>query len=154
MKHSTDVKETALKKVLGGRPVPVVGAEMGINPRTLYGWVQWAKNGRMGRKRKGRGAAEKFSLVLEARTLSEEELGQWLRRNGMHESQLKAWESEILAALEHADGRGGVDAEHRERIRQLERELDRKEKALAEMSALVVLKKKPERWFGEGESAT
>jgi RNase P protein component len=72
----------------------------------------------------------------------------------LHESQIYAWEREICAALENADGRSGREAVQRDRIKELERELHRKDKALAEMSALIVLKKKLARILGEEEPLT
>ena len=45
-----------------------------------------------------------------------------------------------------------VDSE-RQRVKELERELRRKEKALAETAALLVLRKKMEAIWGDGEDA-
>lgn len=68
-------------------------------------------------------------------------IGALLRREGLHHAQLEDWRKEVLAALE---GAGTVQSspQDRRRIQQLERELHRKDKALAEAAALLVLQKK------------
>lgn len=57
----------------------------------------------------GRGArrprlTEKFSLLLESRGLADEELGSWLRQNGLHSEHLSVWEREVLAQVRHSEG--------------------------------------------------
>jgi len=152
MRYSTDVKDTALKKILGpgGRSVTTVCAERGLNVRTVYGWIRAAQNGQMGKKSGSKpNNAEKFSLVLEMKGLSEEQLGHWLREKGYHVDQLKRWEQEIRTSLEHpADD---TRRKNERELKELQKELRRKEKALAEMAALVVLKKKLEAMFGDEE---
>jgi WD40 repeat protein len=84
--------------------------------------------------------AEKFRLLREAAELSEEDLGAFLRRNGIHHAQLDEWRQKALEALQKPKGarKRSIDTK---RIRELERELRRKDKALAEVTALLVLKK-------------
>lgn len=87
---------------------------------------------------------EKLAAVLEATALPEAELGAFLRRKALHKSDVDQWRQVALEALDGGKGRarrraGSAEAK---RIRELERELDRKDKALAETAALVVLKKK------------
>lgn len=98
---------------------------------------------------------EKLQAVLEALQLPEEDLGAYLRKKGLHESNLKQWHQEMLGALQNkVSGKksSGKSAEAK-RIRQLERELLRKDKALAETAALLVLKKKAQAiWGGEDDS--
>ena len=103
-------------------------------------------------------AAEKLRLVKEAAELPEEELGAFLRRNGLHEAQLEEWRHKVeeaaLGALEKSKkGRRQASPEAK-RIRELERELNRKDKALAEVTALLALKKKLEALLGDGDDDT
>ena len=80
---------------------------------------------------------EKYNLVLEARTLAESELGAFLRRKGVHEAHLTQWRQMMLSALKTQKPQaGGQKSPENRRIRQLENELSRKEKALAEAAAL------------------
>ena len=103
-------------------------------------------------------AIEKLRLVKEAAELSEKELGAFLRRNGLHAAQLEEWRRKVeeaaLGALQKPrKGRKGKSPEAR-RLRELERELERKDKALAEVTALLVLKKKLDALMGDGDDDT
>ncbi len=100
-------------------------------------------------------AEEKLSVVIEAAALKDEELGEFLRRRAIHEAQLKEWRQMVLSGLEKRPVRSSKKptAEAR-RIRELERELARKEKALAEAAALLVLKKKAQAIWGDGDEDT
>jgi transposase len=94
--------------------------------------------------------AEKLRVVAAAAQLKAEELGEFLRREGIHLAQLEEWRTDILGALGSPAARPKTpDAK---RVRELERELARKEKALAEVTALLVLEKKVQALFGS-ESA-
>lgn len=102
-------------------------------------------------------AQERLRAVNEASKLADQELGEFLRREGLHEETLAAWrraaEEAALAALQPAGptrARGG----DRKRIKQLERELARKDKALAEAAALLVLKKKAQAIWGDEDDDT
>lgn len=93
-------------------------------------------------------STQKLALVLEASSIPTTELGAFLRRKGLHEAQLRAWREQALAGLdEERERRAGGDGR---RIRELERELERKEKALAEAAALLFLRNKSWRSGGRG----
>ena len=154
--YSAEIKQTAFGKLLkpDGPPVSVLSREMNIPKETLYTWIRKAKNGGMsqnGKRRQRMNLREKQALMLEARSLKEEDLGLWLREKGLHESQLKAWMQEINSSLEYTDGRGAREAVLLQENKDLKKELHRKDKALAEMTALVVLKKKLAALLGEEE---
>jgi transposase-like protein len=95
-------------------------------------------------------AEEKLAAVLEAASLSEEEFGAFLRSRGLHEAQLQQWRDQMLVGLEP---KAAKRAETK-RIQELERELRRKEKALAETAALLVLKKKAQAIWGDEDDDT
>ena len=99
-----------------------------------------------------RPADEKLRLVLEASGLSDEQLGAFLRREGIHEEHLRQWREAALGGL--SGGGKTVDERSRERIRALEKELRRKDKALAEAGALLVLQKKVRALLGEEDDDT
>ncbi len=93
-------------------------------------------------------AEEKLAAVLEAALLSEEELGAFLRSRGLHDAQLQQWRDQMLIGLEPKPAK----RTETKRIRDLEKELRRKDKALAETAALLVLKKKAQEiWGDEGD---
>lgn len=87
---------------------------------------------------------QKARVLAEACKLGGEELSAYLEREGVKLAEYEQWR----IALEEG---GRASASTNKRIRQLERELARKEKALAEAAALLVLKKKVETLYGEDE---
>ncbi|RYZ17555.1 MAG: transposase [Myxococcaceae bacterium] len=82
-------------------------------------------------------------MLLAYEATPEAERGAWLRREGLHEAELAQWRLTMVSALDEpkteAVTKGAVQSK---RIRQLERELHRKDRALAEAAALLVLQKK------------
>ena len=98
-------------------------------------------------------AEEKLKIVIEAETVSEDQLGAFLRRNGIHEAQLHEWRAMMLSGLKKPTRPSSKTSEETRRIHELEKELLRKDKALAEAAAILILKKKVQSiWGGEDES--
>ena len=138
--------------------------EIGIAQSTLSRWAREARKlSGMYNKNKPNDpksprqwtAEEKLNVVLEAASISDEELGAFLRSKGLHEAQLKEWlalAKEALAAPKKKSGRKA--SSEGKKIKQLERELRRKEKALAEMAALITLQKKMKEIWGDGDDDT
>jgi UDP:flavonoid glycosyltransferase YjiC (YdhE family) len=93
-------------------------------------------------------AMERAKLVLETAGLTEQELGELLRSRGVHREQLEEWRSSLEDALAHPRSRSSGEAK---RIRELEREVAYKDKALAETAALLVLQKKLQLLFPADE---
>src|ERR1043166_9166211 len=96
---------------------------------------------------------EKLKIVVEATTLSDGELGVFLRGKGIHEAVLTEWRSQALAGPRGTEVASKQQTESRE-VRELKRELKRKDKALAETAALIVLKKKVLEIWGDEDDAT
>lgn len=94
---------------------------------------------------------DKLRILREAARLHGPELGAFLRREGVHDADLERWrrmaDEGALAAL---SGRRQRSSEQK-RMRKLESELRRKEKALAEAAALLVLEKKAQALWGDHE---
>ena len=94
-------------------------------------------------------------MVVEAAALNEAERGEYCRQRGLYPEQLQAWRRacEQANADKTASRPKHGDAAAPRRIRELERELRRKEKALAEAAALLVLRKKAQAIWGKDEDA-
>lgn len=92
---------------------------------------------------------EKFAAVMEAAAVSEAELGEWLRRKGLREADLAAFREEVREAAVAGMGAKRSTSPDAKRVKELERELKRKEAALAETAALLVLRKKAVALWGE-----
>ena len=145
----------------GAVTVSELGRESGIPLSTLSRWVQGAASIRVVTKKADEpkalvptdptakrpqdwSALERAQVVLEAAALGEQELGELLRRRGLHREQLDEWRSSLEDALTHPRGRRSGEAK---RIKELEREVAYKDKALAETAALLVLQKKLQLLF-------
>lgn len=95
-------------------------------------------------------AEEKLQALIEAAAVPEEQLGQFLRRQGLHQAQLQDWRQQVLSGLRQRPARSSKKSTtEARRLRELERELARKEKALAEAATLLILKKKVGAIWGD-----
>ena len=156
--YSETFKDRMVRRLVGPSAMSAnaVAAEVGVAQATLSRWLAAARNvGAMTRSpTKQWTGAEKLRVVTEARHLSGSDLGAFLRREGLHDAQLTAWRAAAEAALaEPARGRAKPSAEAK-RIQELERELRRKDAALAETAALLVLKKKAQAIWGDADDST
>lgn len=98
---------------------------------------------------------QKFDLLQASQGLEGSELGAFLRTHGLHESDLQSWRADMLAALDKPSKATAPSRRaDKKRIRELERELRRKEKALAEAAALLVLQKKVRALWEVEEDST
>ena len=162
MKYAPERREAVLRKMLppNNCGIPELAEAEGISEATLYKWRREAREqGRLlpdGDKRpEGWSSADKFAAVLETAALNEAELGEYCRRRGLYPEQVRAWRS----ACEQANARAGEEQRQdkerrrsdRRKIKELERDLRRKDRALAETTALLVLRKKADAIWGEGE---
>ena len=95
---------------------------------------------------------DRLKVVAEAVGMDDAELGVLLRREGLHEAQLLEWRKALLGALATPGPKGPSVSQERKKIRELERELRRKDKALAEAAALLILQGKARAlWGDEGD---
>jgi transposase len=96
-------------------------------------------------------AEEKLKAVLEAASLPDEQIGVFLRQKGLHEAHLERWRKQMLDGLQKRPAAtvARSSAGDVKRIRALEKELKRKDKALAETAAIIVLKKKVLEIWGD-----
>lgn len=166
MKYSEAFKSKMVRKMIapGGPSANALSAEVGVHQSTLSRWhrdaarVEGMKdmNGQRGMSPQSWSASEKLEAVLEAASLSDEELGPFLRRKGLYRKVLEQWREQMLRGLEAKKARCGTSSKTPEvrRIRELEKELRRKDAALAETAALIVLEKKAQAIWGAGADDT
>lgn len=162
--YSPAFKANIVKKLLvpGGPTASALSIRTGICQPTLSRWLRDAKEEGMSKpkpsvrvpRRPGEWKPEeKLLLLAQAEGLAGEALGEFLRREGVHEADLAEWRRAALAGLGTRSKASAVSAEAR-RVRELERELLRKDKALAETAALLVLKKKVQDYWGDEDDST
>jgi len=156
--YSVEFKKAAVEKLLsrGHRTINEITSEVGISSPTLYQWRDELANvGGMKKsfKPQSRSVQEKFKALAEYDLLPAEKRGEYLRKNGLHEENLNEWRKHIEDALSpksSSKDRQDLIAEQKKN-KQLEKEIRRKDKALAEVSALLVLKKKADLIWGSEE---
>jgi len=99
---------------------------------------------------------DRIRILGEAADASPEELGALLRRHGLTSADLDAWKTALGTAGKGSKKVRTSDAEKADarRVRALERELARKDKALAEAAAIIVLQKKVQQILGDEDGDT
>lgn len=94
---------------------------------------------------------DKFAVILETAHLNVQELSEYCRSKGLFPEQIERWKQAFIQGLEHT--KPDVETkESRKKIQKLEQEIRRKDKALAETAALLVLSKKLQALWAEEES--
>ena len=132
--------------------VDAVAQELGVRAETLERWRSDALS-RPARERAWTAAA-RMEAVLTTASLDEAGRGAWCRKHGVYPQQLATWRqaaTEALADPQEARATPQQTRTDKRRIKELERDLRRKDKALAETAALLVLSKKLEAIFPRGE---
>lgn len=165
--YSQGLRARLVQRLSGPRATSAtaLSKETGVSQQTLSRWVRDASTvPSMGdqdstneSRRQRRTAEDKLRLVLAAAQLTEEQLGEFLRREGLHSSQLEEWRQLAMAAAQNALAGGKTSTKgssETQRIRELERDLDRKNRALAEVTALLALQKKVQAIWGDGGEST
>ena len=138
-----------------------ISEELGIHVMTLYKWREtWRLQGEVvpasEKEPEGWSAADKFTVVLETAGLNATELSAYCRQKGLYPEQVDRWrkaaqdanEKPVLTTKEQKELEKLRALDQRE-IKALKQELRRKEKAMAEMAALLMLQKKWEAFCSE-----
>lgn len=151
--YTKEFQNAIVSKVLnrGDRTIAEVCEQEGINKGTVSNWLKIrARVGDMPKQKSSRKSSAEYKLktIIETHNLSDEELGRYLRKEGLHSHQLTEWRAEIVASL-NGPRKSSARDERDGRIVDLEREVARKDKALAEASALLILQKKVDLIWGK-----
>ena len=139
-------------------PVATLSATIGISVGTLERWRAETLANASGNSG-GWGASRwtpvaRLEAVIATAAMDEATRGAWCREQGVYPTELEAWKQDAIGGLgEPRERKAAATKQERRRIKELERELHRKDKALAETAALLVLSKKLSAIFHEGEDA-
>lgn len=140
--------------------VSSIARETGLSEGTLYNWKKKAKakgiplpDGEQ--KSEQWSTQDKFSIVMETFPMSEIELATYCRKKGLYVEQVEAWRDACMQAnggvAEQANQFQKSVREKDRELKALNQELRRKEAALAETAALLVLRKKANAIWGDNE---
>lgn len=154
--YSAQFKEQAVRRLMppNSQTISMVSQDLGIAVPTLYAWkrkfelkgfVVPAKSSSPDKW----DMKSKLAAIIQTASMNEAERSAYCRERGLYPEQLDAWN----AAIESADAAEvpvskATLAAERKKNKQLERDLRKKDKALAEMAALVVLSKKAQAIWG------
>ena len=163
-RYSEEFKYSIIVKMIPpqNQSISSIANETGLSEATLYQWRNQARkkglaapSGEVESERWS--TQDKFLIVMETAQLSEIELAEYCRNKGLFVEQVLAWKNACMQA------NGGVaqqatrlQKELRQKDRELknlEKELRRKDSALAETAVLLVLRKKADAIWGDGEDA-
>lgn len=168
--YSEKFKARTVSRLVGPRKISAneLSKEIGVSQPTLSRWLREA-GGKVSvvkddehedetsqRRPDDWTPQEKLKAVMDAEAVDDASLGSWLRRKGIKEEHLRQWRATLTerAADVFAPREPRVNAESRKRLKELERELQRKDKALAETAALLVLQGKMQALWAEEDDAT
>ncbi len=160
MGYPIQLKEAVLKKVLqGNKPHYEVARELGVGRSTIGKWLREHKqNGSIKLKSKEKRpkdwtAKERISAIIKTGCMNDEDRTSWCRKNGIFIHNLDQWKKDAISAVIPKPNKDQLE-EHRnlkKEISALKKDLSRKDKALAETAALLILKKKAQEIWGEPE---
>ena len=156
---SSEAKEIIVKKVLSGeQTMRKAAASNNIALSTLYEWVKRFKsesplNQPVNDSNKPATVAERFKHLQATAGQEDVIVGSYCRKHGLYPHQLIAWEKEFMTKDAPEKNRQfstemkALRAENKS----LKKTILRKDKALAETVALLVLKKKATQIWGDSE---
>lgn len=154
-RYGQKFKDRAVARLLPpeSAAVDVVAREVGIGSGTLERWRDDVQS--MPARGRAWTAAARLDAVIVTAVLDESGKSAWCREHGVYPEDLLKWRASATTALaEPEELRASPQAtrQDRKRIKELERELLRKDRALAETAALLVLSKKVAVIFNKGEA--
>ncbi|SAL07334.1 Transposase [Caballeronia terrestris] len=157
--YSVEFREQALAKALqrGNRSVGAVASELNMSVLTLRKWIRVSNAASRNpvpvdaRRPEDWSLEERLLALHQSHGLTDEALHAWCRERGLFAHHLTQWRQDFCTA-----GSGSARRENALEVRelkhanaQLQRELNRKDKALAEAAALLILQKKYQALFGD-----
>lgn len=148
--YNKDIKDKLIKLMVPpeNRPVKELVNEYGIHEQTLYRWRKEAKSKGVVYKDKGT-SRQKYSkemqlqIIIETSLLNSNDLSEYCRRKGVYAEEIEAWKKAFISG--ETDEQSNLKQELKDKdakLKTISKELNRKEKALAEAAALLVLRKK------------
>ncbi len=161
MNYNKELKEAVLRRILppNNESITKVAREEGLPENTIRTWRNRARTEGIAAPARANSdewsTQDKFLIVVETASMNETELAEYARKKGLYVEQIKAWRDACVNA------NGGVAKEaaklnqdlkdSEKKQKKLEKEIQRKDKALAEAAALLVLSKKANAIWGDPE---
>ena len=159
-RHSPAFVEQALVKVFsrGGRSVQAVADDINVNYHTLKNWMTRKavaeKNTPAAKEKRPQdwSAQEQLVALHETHGMTGETLSAWCREHGIFSHHLTEWQAAFCTDRKSAPADSKALRSLKDDNERLQREVLRKDKALAEAAALLILQKKFRAlWEDEGK---
>ncbi len=165
-RYSEEFKESIIQKMMPPNNVPVsqLARDTGISDVTLYTWRKKALSQGIPVPGNGKNPDQwspenQLAVIIETAALNEAEMAEYCRKKGLFAEQIQQWKAAFISGVSASPA--SPSGQHKaltveqkkdkQTIKKLERELMRKDKALAETAALLVLTKKAREIWGEPE---
>ena len=160
--YSEEFKEQVVRKMMppNAQSVAQISRDSGVSAQTLYNWRnQYRHEGKVvpadPSNPENWSGENKLAVVIESASLNEKQLSEYCRRKGLYPEQIARWKASAIAGNEASRPLTKAEMQtlkkERKKNRRLEKELSRKDKALAEAAALLILQKKAQAIWGESE---
>ena len=159
--YPEEIKSSILAKALAPNAPKIkdLAKEFNIPYNTIYSWMtDMLKNKSINKtdtsgpqRPQDKTAKDKLQAVIDTIDKTEAERSAYCRQHGIYVHHLDEWKTQMLDGLGVSNNKK-VKAEHQlimNEVKQLKCDLARKEKALAEISALLILKKKADLLWGD-----
>jgi len=162
MAYSKELRDSIVKRMLppNNESISKISREEGLPEATLRKWRDVVRAKGYAAPATDASAEkwsteDKFLIVVETASLNETNLAEYCRKKGLYVEQIQAWRD----ACKQANGGVAQEASRLKHelkqkdkaVKLLEKELQRKEKALAETAALLVLRKNADAIWGDPE---
>ena len=160
--YTKEFKEAIINRMMppNNESVKSLSEETGVTETTLYKWRRASRANGNATPGDSKGSdkwnsEDKFLIVMETYSMNQVELAEYCRKKGLYKEQIEAWRSACLGANGRESDRtkqlNQVLKEEKKRAKTLEHDLRKKEKALAEAAALLLLRKKAQAIWGDPE---
>lgn len=156
--YSTDFREQIVKKMMppNSQSVAQIAQDTGVAPATLYTWKkQYQSRGFVVPAKNTNAdkwdAKSKLAAIIQTALMNEAERSEYCRQNGLYVEQLDEWKEDFETSGVSSSADKKALAAERKKSRKLEKELLRKDRALAETAALLTLSKKAQAIWGISE---
>jgi transposase len=167
-RYSQSFKRQAVEKALSradGTTLAEITDSLGIGDSTLHKWMVKSRNQQLGSSSEHDSASiggvkkekrpqdwnqeERLDMVIACGSLDESSMNQLCRERGLYAHHVRQWKQGFISA---STANERTDAKSlKGEVRELKKELNRKDRALAETAALLVLQKKVSAIWGNDE---
>ncbi len=163
-KFTQEFKVQSVEKALSKRTdqtLNSIAEDLGVGHSTLQTWIRLAKNNKLEKPEKSMSKEkspqdwnkpQRLDAIIHCHSMTDEKVSGYCRENGIYPHHLKEWKMEFLSGTQGSEPVSGQEQKKlKQENKRLRQELNRKDRALSETAALLVLSKKCQAIWGEKE---